>query len=156
MFCVHTTLFSADPLKFDIRPRVFIIPRQLSAIIRQGCFYRNSAKTRGAYVSKSVWLCAGIHSKLTRFRGTVRKEKKRKRKENTASVRCTYSRVIDYAMSRDIFYLTVNYTDEFSNNKRVLLLTKKLETGIFRAGLMDRCKYNSPVRTSYSERRLMW
>lgn len=104
-FCVHTILFSAGPLKFDIRPRgVFIILRQLSAIIRQGCFYRNSAKTRGAYISKSVcvFVCRYIRSRLMRFRGTVRKEKERKRKENTASVRCTHSRVIDYATSRDI------------------------------------------------------
>lgn len=62
-FVLRTTLFSADPLKFDIRPRgVFIIPRQLSAIIRQGCFYRNSAKTRGAYVSKGVCVCSQVHT----------------------------------------------------------------------------------------------
>lgn len=51
---------------------------------------------------KAMCSCAGVRSRLMRFRGTVRKEKEGKRKENTASVRCTHSRVIDYATSRDI------------------------------------------------------
>lgn len=121
----RTTLFSADPLKFDIRPRgVFIIPRQLSAIIRQGCFYRNSAKTRGAYVSKGVCVCSQVYTcrNWRRFHGgTVRKEKEKKKKKKRKHCKCamhTYSRVIDYAMSRDIFYLTVNYTDDYEYSKQ--------------------------------------
>lgn len=110
---------------------------------------------RSIHIEKRVVVCRyTFEIDAIPWHGSERKEKKKKRKHCKCAMHI--SRVIDYAMSRDIFYLTVNYTDEFSNNKRVLLLTKKLETGIFRAGLMDRCKYNSPVRTSYSERRLMW
>lgn len=83
-FCVHTILFSAGPLKFDIRPRgVFIILRQLSAIIRQGCFYRNSAKTRGAYISKSVcvFVCRyTFETDAIPWHGSKRKGEKKKRK----------------------------------------------------------------------------
>lgn len=62
-----------------------------------------------------------IHAEIDADSTVARFGKKRKRKRKRKHCKCamhTYSRVIDYAMSRDIFYLTVNYTDDYEYSKQ--------------------------------------
>lgn len=54
------------------------------------------------------------------------------RKENIASVRCTCLGVMHYAITLYIFHPPVNYV-AFSNDRRVLFPTRKLEIGIFQS-----------------------
>lgn len=85
---VYIALLSDGPLEFDACPHgVFIIPRQLSAIIRQGCFYRNAAKSWGTLKSSGRVYIRGVFGDREKRKG------EEGGKENIASVQRAQSRV---------------------------------------------------------------